>query len=49
MKNHERLHSGLKPYKCVHCEKAFAQKATLQNHVRVHTGEKPFNCLQCSK
>jgi hypothetical protein len=33
---HERIHSGIKPYKCVFCCEAFAQKNSLNVHVRRH-------------
>ena len=42
-------HSGVKPYKCVFCEKAFTQRGNLQHHMFLHTEKKPFSCEECGK
>ncbi len=45
----KKYHTGLRPYKCEYCEKAFIQKSQLDDHRRTHTGEKPFQCEICGK
>ena len=43
-----RVHSGVKPYKCLQCEYAAPSKTHLRAHSGVHTGETPFKCKECN-
>ena len=47
LKDHKRIHSGLKPFKCDQCEKKFTQSQHLKTHKRIHTKEKPYECDKC--
>ena len=41
--------SGIKPYKCSLCPKAFIQQCKLNDHLRRHRGERRFRCVMCDK
>uniref|UniRef100_A0ABM0ML25 Zinc finger protein 224-like n=1 Tax=Saccoglossus kowalevskii TaxID=10224 RepID=A0ABM0ML25_SACKO len=49
LKNHQKVHTGEKPYKCDICSHRFPAKSTMLVHRRSHTGEKPYKCHMCEK
>lgn len=48
LENHERIHTGQKPWCCSVCGKRFNTKSSIAWHMKIHTGEKPFKCTECS-
>ena len=44
-----RLHSGLKPFCCEFCGKAFAERFNMLMHRVIHTGIKPYPCPFCTE
>ncbi|KAK0425781.1 hypothetical protein QR680_009381 [Steinernema hermaphroditum] len=50
IKEHQRSHTGERPFQCHICKLSFSQKGALKCHIRLHTGEKPFKCTwECGK
>ena len=44
-----RIHTGEKPYQCIHCDKTFAEIGSLTCHITIHTGGKPYQCREFDK
>ncbi|XP_065189965.1 zinc finger protein 678-like [Sycon ciliatum] len=49
LREHERVHTGDRPFKCDLCEKSFTCSSSLCVHKRTHTGDRPFKCDVCGK
>ncbi|XP_039439547.1 zinc finger protein 471-like [Culex pipiens pallens] len=49
MQAHSRVHTGVKPYPCRFCERAFKHFTDRKRHeMSTHTGERPYKCAHCS-
>lgn len=38
-----RIHTGIRPYKCTYCDRAFTQSNDLTLHIRRHTGKNKYS------
>ena len=48
LRNHARLHTVHRPYKCSHCPASFLRNHDLVRHVRGHSNT-AFRCIGCNK
>lgn len=49
MREHNNIHTGLKPHKCKICDKSFRDPTTLKDHYITHSEIESFLCQHCGK
>lgn len=47
LNRHKLTHTGIKPYECKFCDRAFSQNNDLVKHLRSHVGVNTYQCHEC--